>query len=152
MYIMQVECWWNVFTQCLYPWFQMLSLKQAIMGAKPAPHKAIKVTMLKQKDRMLVLADSTTSVKCIVSDDADKKHVQVGRTVIMRNFGCGRKVLFWNRSTQVTPTSNQVIPENIKQDGLNIIDPQAPETQAISEIPMDRPTTIVGRIEQVCIQ
>lgn len=128
----------------------MISLKQAMMSPKPAPHKAIKVTILKKKDSILVLADTTDSVKCIVADEADKKYVQVGRTIIMRNFGCGRKVLFWNKSTQVTLTSDQVIPENIRSDGLNIIDPAAPVVQPISEISMDRPTTIVGRIEQVC--
>lgn len=125
------------------------------MSTKAAPYRPIKVTIVKIKEcvpQEMALADASRAAKCIVASDADTTVLKEGSTVIIRNFNCGREVVFCNKATKITHTAPQSLSAERCTEARNILDPPPPVVQQIKDVEVDKKTTILGTVEKVCTQ
>ena len=119
--------------------------------------KAIRVTVIKRKEEgsekcMFAVADKSGVIKAASYESSVADQLAVGNTYVIRNFSMGRNVVLLKSATSIVK-SHQEIPDHIRAQAMNLIDPPTPERKSVEDIRRDAGSSslvsLMGTVQQV---
>lgn len=109
----------------------------------------------KKENRTLVhaaVADATKAVKCTIYDAAQFPRFKTGKSLIVRNVIKKQDSIVVTTATNVFPTRDIQVPDHLKQQGRDILNPLLAPTKTVEEAIASPPrvrVSVKGRVVQV---